>query len=393
MIAHMSTHPPLILGIMSGTSADGIDVAIMRMAANQGGQPELVHFLSSPMPPRLSELILRLAEPGVNEIDVMGSVHVQLGHAYAAAALQAITAAGLHAGDIAAIGCHGQTIRHRPKDKHPFSLQIGCASTIAERTGITTISDFRSRDIAAHGQGAPLVPFAHRQLFASKDADTAVLNIGGIANITWLGKDDSITGFDCGPGNMLMDGLMLALSDGRDSYDEGGELAASGRICQPMLETLLQIPFLKRTPPKSTGREEFGSQVIDTILGWPEISDADRLATACALSVEAIAGSIRFLPDPPQRWLVCGGGAQNTHLMKSLASRLAPATITGTQDCGIPEQAVEAASFAVLALQTLCGATNTVAEVTGALHPVCGGSIAPGKNWSTLLHDIPTWTR
>jgi len=392
MLVPMKTSP-LILGIMSGTSADGIDVAIMRMAANMETRPELVHFLSCPMPPRLSEPILRLGEPGVNEIDSMGSLHVQLGHAYAAAAMQTITAAGLHAGDIAAIGCHGQTIRHRPKDKHPFSLQIGCASTIAERTGITTIADFRSRDIAAHGQGAPLVPFAHRQLFASQDMDTAVLNIGGIANITWLGKDGSTTGFDCGPGNMLMDGLTLALSDGRDSYDEYGALAASGQICQPLLEKLLDIPFLNRTPPKSTGREEFGSQVIDCILGWPEISDADRLATACALSVEAIAGSVRFLPNPPQRWLVCGGGAQNTHLMRSLARRLAPASISGTKDSGMPEQAVEAASFAILARQTLCGAVNTVAAVTGAAHAVCGGSIAPGNNWPTLLSDIPNWTR
>ncbi|MDQ6966392.1 MAG: anhydro-N-acetylmuramic acid kinase, partial [Mariprofundaceae bacterium] len=166
---------PLILGIMSGTSADGIDVAIVRM----NEKPELLHFQSLPMPDALREPILRLAEPGIHEIDVMGALHVQLGRAYAKAALQAIAAAGLEAGDIAAIGCHGQTIRHRPAGKHPFSLQIGCAATLAEQTGITTISDFRSRDIAAGGQGAPLVPFAHRRLFASDDMDTAVLNLGG----------------------------------------------------------------------------------------------------------------------------------------------------------------------------------------------------------------------
>ncbi|MDQ6965611.1 MAG: anhydro-N-acetylmuramic acid kinase, partial [Mariprofundaceae bacterium] len=215
----------------------------------------------------------------------------------------------------------------------------------------------------------------------------------GIANITWLGKDDSTSGFDCGPGNMLMDGLMLALSDGRNSYDEGGELAATGQICQPLLEQLLNIPFLHKHPPKSTGREEFGSPIVDSILAWPEISDADRLATACALSVESIAASVDFLPRPPQRWLVCGGGACNTHLMRSLAARLAPAELSGTQDSGMPGQAVEAASFALLARQTLCGAANTVAEVTGAAHPVCGGSVTPGDNWPSLLQDIPTWTR
>ncbi|HCS12485.1 MAG TPA: recombination protein RecR [Zetaproteobacteria bacterium] len=200
--------PPIILGIMSGTSADGIDVAVMRMTK----KTELLHFLSLPMPPELREPILRLAEPGVNEIELMGALHVRLGHAYAHAALQAIEAAGLKTGDIAAIGCHGQTIRHRPGERHPFTMQIGCAATIAERTGITTVDDFRSRDIAAGGQGAPLVPFAHRRLFASEDTDIAVLNIGGIANITWLGRDGSTSGFDCGPGNMLMDVLMLERS-------------------------------------------------------------------------------------------------------------------------------------------------------------------------------------
>jgi len=380
---------PLILGIMSGTSADGIDVAIVRM----GAKPELEHFKALPMPSRLREPILRLAEPGIHEIDVMGALHVHLGRAYAKAALDTIAAAGLQASDIAAIGCHGQTIRHRPHGKNPFTLQIGCAASIAEQTGITTISDFRSRDIAAGGCGAPLVPFAHRQLFASDDADTAVLNIGGIANITWLGKDGSTSGFDCGPGNMLMDGLMLALSDGRNSYDEDGALAATGHICKPLLDKLLSIPFLHKSPPKSTGREEFGSEVIDSILAWPEISDADRLATACALSVEGIATCVRFLPNPPQRWLVCGGGARNSYMMQGLAARLAPVILSGTGACGMPEQAVEAACFAMLAQQTLCGAANTVAEATGATHPVCGGSITPGNNWCDLLRDIPAWTR
>jgi len=388
-----SDQHPLILGIMSGTSCDGIDVAIMRMSPVIGLRPELMHFQSLPMPDELREPILRLAEPGIHEIDAMGALHVQLGRAYGKAALRAIAAAGLETDDITAIGCHGQTLRHRPHGKHPFTLQIGCAATIAEQTGITTISNFRSRDIAAGGEGAPLVPFAHQQLFASDDADIAMLNIGGIANLTWLGRDGSITGFDCGPGNMLMDGLILALSDGRNSYDEDGGLAASGRICKPLLEELLNIPFLHKSPPKSTGREEFGSEVIDSILAWPEISDADRLATACALSVEVIAGSVRFLPNPPGRWLVCGGGARNTHLMRCLASRLAPASLDGTEACGIPGQAVEAACFAMLARETLCGAVNTVAEVTGATHAVCGGSITPGKNWTALLRDIPTWTR
>jgi len=381
--------PPIILGIMSGTSADGIDVAVMRMTK----KTVLLHFLSLPMPPELREPILRLAEPGVNEIELMGALHVRLGHAYAHAALQAIEAAGLKTGDIAAIGCHGQTIRHRPGERHPFTMQIGCAATIAERTGITTVDDFRSRDIAAGGQGAPLVPFAHRRLFASGDTDIAVLNIGGIANITWLGRDGSTSGFDCGPGNMLMDVLMLELSDGRNGFDEDGALAASGAVSQPLLDKLLAHPFLSKRPPKSTGREDFGSAVADIILAWPEISDADRLATACELTARSIADCIRFLPAAPARWLVCGGGARNSHLMQSLAGKLAPADVCGTESRGMSGQAVEAACFAMLAMQTLCGSANTLAAVTGASHDVCGGSIHPGANWPLVLQDIPTWTR
>lgn len=385
--------PPIILGIMSGTSADGIDVAVMRFPAGEAERPELLHFLSRPMPPELHEPILRLAEPGMNEIEPMGVLHVQLGRAYAKAALEAIEAAGLKPQDIAAIGCHGQTIRHRPNQRHPFTLQIGCAASIAEHTGITAIHDFRSRDIAAGGQGAPLVPFAHRRLFASADADIAVLNIGGIANLTWLGGDGSTTGFDCGPGNMLMDALMLELSDGRNGYDDEGALAASGAPCRPLLDKLLEHPFLNKRPPRSTGREDFGSEVAHTILAWPGISDADRLATASALTVQAVAQSVRFLPGEPAQWLVCGGGARNRHLMRCLADRLAPASVRETDSRGMPGQAVEAACFAMLAFETLKGSGNTLAGVTGAAHDSCGGSISPGANWSRLVHAIPTWTR
>lgn len=384
---------PIILGIMSGTSADGIDVAVMRLSTDTGGKSELLHFLSLPIPPELREPILRLAEPGVNEIDPMGALHVRLGRAYAIAALQAIEEAGLKPGEITAIGCHGQTIRHRPGDKNPFTLQIGCAATVAERTGITTVSDFRSRDIAAGGQGAPLVPFAHRQLFASAEADIAVLNLGGIANITWLGGNGSTAGFDCGPGNMLMDALMLELSDGCYGFDEDGALAASGSPCRPLLEQLLDHPFLQKRPPKSTGREDFGADVAHTILAWPDISDADRLATACELTVQGVKDSIRFLPAAPQAWLVCGGGARNAHLMHRLAELLAPARVGTTESAGMPSQAVEAACFAMLAFETLRGANNALAEVTGASHASCGGCITPGNNWSGLLHDIQTWIR
>jgi len=381
--------PPLILGIMSGTSVDGIDIAIMRMQA----KPELLHFSEHAMPDPLHEPLLRLAVPGINEIDQMGELGQMLGKAYADAALSAIAAAGLQPSDIAAIGCHGQTIRHRPRLRHPFTLQIGNPAIIAERTGITTVSDFRSRDIAAGGEGAPLVPFSHRRLFASDAENIAVLNLGGIANITWLGKDGSTTGFDCGPGNMLMDALMLELSDGRNGFDADGELAATGHICQQLLEELMQHPFVKRSPPKSTGREEFGREMLHRILARPDLSDADRMATTLAFTVQCVAEAVDFLPSSPSQWLVCGGGVRNSHMMRSLGERLAPAQVNASDSAGLPAQAVEAASFAILAEQTLRGASNTISAVTGASHAVCCGNITPGANWPDLLRDIAAWTR
>jgi len=387
----LRTGHPLFIGIMSGTSADGIDVAIVRF--NSRDKPVLVEFLEFPMPKKLSEPVLRLAAPGLNEIDRMGELDRALANAYADAALTALQNAGIKPSDIAAIGCHGQTVRHRPGAEHPFTMQIGCAATLAERTGITVVSDFRSRDIAAGGEGAPLVPFAHWQLFGQDNENTAVLNIGGIANITWLGGNGEITGFDTGPGNMVMDALMLSISGGKHGFDENGQLAASGSVCQPLLDQLIQHPFLLRTPPKSTGREEFGETLLDTIMLWPDISDADRMSTACQLTVASIKNSIRFMPDTPARWLCCGGGIRNNYLMSQLADQLAPANVDTTEAEGMPPQAVEAVSFALLARQTLMGKPNTLPRVTGASHAVCGGQITPGNNWQELLQNIPSWIR
>ncbi|MDQ6957814.1 MAG: anhydro-N-acetylmuramic acid kinase [Mariprofundaceae bacterium] len=381
--------PPLFIGIMSGTSCDGIDVAIVRMDE----KPQLVDFCEHSMPEKLREPILRLSEPGIDEIDAMGELGCALGSAFANTALRTIEHAGLNVQDIATIGCHGQTIRHQPHAKHPFTLQIGSAAVIAEKTGITTVSDFRSRDLAADGEGAPLVPFAHRLLFASDTENIAVLNIGGIANITWLGSDGKTVGFDTGPGNMVMDELMLALTGGRCAYDTDGELAARGSLCRGLLDQLMQHPFLKRQPPKSTGREDFGHKIADQILAWPDLNDADRVATACAFTIHGIASAIRFLPDVPDAWLVCGGGARNPYLMRKLSEHLAPASVSTTETAGIPPQAVEAVSFAILAHRTILGQNNILSAVTGARRDVCGGTITPGNNWPELLQRLSTWTR
>jgi len=382
-MAHtQATH---LIGMMSGTSCDGIDVAIIDVNSQK-----LAHFSAYPMPAELHEPILRLASPGLNEIDTLGSLDRALGLAFAKAANNAIKASNIAKEHILAIGNHGQTIRHRPhySGNHPFTLQIGCAATLAELTGLTIISDFRSRDIAAGGEGAPLVPFAHQQLFGQQHRPTAILNLGGIANITMLNPDGSIQGFDTGPANMVMDALMLQLSDGRHAYDQYGELAASGNICTELLTVLMQEVFIFKTPPKSTGRETFGQTVVDYIMAWPDISDADRLATACALTVQSIVANISHLHCKPEQWFVCGGGAKNKHLMHSLKQALAPATIQTTDDLGIPSASVEAVSFALLAKYALLGKANTMAQVTGARHDVCGGQITPGENWPQVVQWI-----
>ncbi|ATX82733.1 anhydro-N-acetylmuramic acid kinase [Mariprofundus ferrinatatus] len=389
----MRTDHQLFIGIMSGTSADGIDIAIARMDHLPGSRMELIQFSEYPMPEKLREPILRLAAPGLNEIERMGELDRALGHAYADTVLAALHGVGLKPADIAVIGLHGQTIRHHPRAEYPYTVQIGCAATVAERTGITTVSDFRSRDIAAGGEGAPLVPFSHHHLFAHERKNIAVVNIGGIANVTWLGLDGTMIGFDTGPGNMIMDGLMLTISEGRSAFDHNGELAASGTVCDPLLEKLMQHPFLQRKPPKSTGREEFGEDIVNLILGWPDISDADRMATACQFTADSIENSLNYMPVEPARWLVCGGGVRNGHLMSLLKRQLAPARVTTTDVEDIPPQAVEALCFAILARQTLMGEPNTLCEVTGAAHAVCGGQITPGKNWQELLQAIPAWIR
>ena len=380
---------PILMGIMSGTSCDGVDVAVAEM----GATPRLVHLSEQPMPDALREPLLRLCAPAMNELDIMGEIGQALGRAYAEAARRAAREAGLELADILAIGLHGQTIRHRPDARHPYTLQIGSAAQVAERTGLTVVSDFRARDIAAGGCGAPLVPFAHRQLFAREGRNVAVLNVGGIANITWLGADGETIGFDAGPGNMVMDGLMLALTDGRCRFDANGELAARGQACPALVEALMADPWLARRPPKSAGREQFGAPVVDRILGWPELSDADRLATALAFTVCAVRDARRFLPGEPDAWLVCGGGARNARLMQGLAEALAPAPVQATDEAGVPSQAVEALAFAILAWHALLGAPNTLAAVTGAARDTCGGAITPGDNWPRVLETIRHWTR
>ncbi|RMH59832.1 MAG: anhydro-N-acetylmuramic acid kinase [Zetaproteobacteria bacterium] len=385
----MEHTPNLFVGIMSGTSCDGIDVAIVDPSAPH----PLVYFEEHAMPDELRRQLLELAERGSCTLEMLGTLDRALGIAYASAVQATLARAEIAHERIAAIGCHGQTIRHDPCASPPFTLQIGCPATLAEQTGITVVDDFRRRDMAAGGQGAPLAPFAHRQLFAHPKRITVVLNIGGIANLTWLEPEGATMGFDCGPGNMIMDGLMQHFSKGARRFDLDGRLAAQGRVCEPLLNDLLTHPFIRQRPPKSTGREDFGKAMVHRLLNWPHLSDADRMATACAFTVRCIALQRRWLPADADRWLICGGGARNRHLMRSLQQALAPAIVHSTNHVGVPPQAVEAVCFAILAQHCLLGRVNTLASVTGAQHDSCGGRITPGANWPRLLRmGSGAWT-
>jgi len=379
----------LLVGVMSGTSADGIDVAIVRIGAD--GRPALVHYREHPMPEKLRASILHLAESG-GGMDALGQLDRSLGEAIADAVLATLEDAAIPPAGITAIGSHGQTVRHRPDANPAFTMQIGCPSTIAEKTGITTVADFRRRDIAAGGEGAPLAPFAHRLMFGREGQSVAILNIGGIANISLCSSDGRVTGFDTGPGNMIMDGLMRQLSGGQQAYDADGRLAGDGTVCEPLLAELLAHPFFCRQPPKSTGREAFGEGMVREIMAWPDIGDAERMATALELTARSIADARRFLPVTPDAWFICGGGAHNPQLMRRLRELLAPAVVQGIDALGIPPEAVEAVCLAVLAWHTLRGLPNVLPAVTGASHAVCGGHIAPGDNWPALFGEPATST-
>ncbi|MDX8381969.1 MAG: anhydro-N-acetylmuramic acid kinase [Ghiorsea sp.] len=371
------------VGLMSGTSLDGIDAAVVSLS---GDDVELICFDTFALPDKLKEPLLHLNQPGYHEIDSMGVLDRELGFSFAQAALDIINKAGLKPSQIIAIGSHGQTIRHRPQgvdNSMPFTLQIGDAATIAEKTGVTVVSDFRKRDIAACGQGAPLVPFVHKRLFSQAGKNVAIVNIGGIANITYLGADCTVLGFDTGPGNMVMDGLMKTMTDARFGYDAGGELAATGKVYQPLLDQLLAHPFFKKVPPRSTGREDFGENVVHQIMSF-DIPDANKMATASALTAQSITQSMSFLPQKPDLWLLCGGGALNTHLKQTVTDLLEGAQVQTTTDVGLAVEAVEAVAFALLAEQTLQGKPNVISAVTGALHDVCGGQITPGNNWQQV---------
>lgn len=349
---------PYFVGLMSGTSADGIDAVLI---TTEGEQSELIGSHHRPMPARLRDEILAFRQAGQNELHRLATLDVKLTLEYASAVVALLEAAQLEAATVTAIGCHGQTLRHHAEGDTPYTLQIVDPNRLAEITGITVVADFRRRDMAAGGQGAPLVPAFHRARLVSEGDSTAVVNIGGIANISLVTAGGDVTGWDTGPGNTLMDGW-VARHQG-EAFDRDGQWAASGTVITPLLSALLEDPYFITRPPKSTGPEYFHLDWLAAHLTGTEAA-ADVQCTLAALTVESLVLVLAQQPLDVVR--VCGGGARNAWLMQQLTDRLGDTTVTTTEAIGVDPEWVEAWAFAWLAEQTLAGRAGNVPAVTGA---------------------------
>ena len=365
----------LFIGLMSGTSMDGIDAAIIDFASKS---PKLIASYQHAMPQALHSTITPLLLPGNDNIDAFGSADHQLGKCFADAVAGLLKQATLKPDEIIAIGSHGQTVRHRPPSKntqHPFTLQIGDPNIIAAQTGITTVSDFRRKDIALGGQGAPLVPAFHHYAFHCKEHNRAIVNIGGISNVTLLPAQGNVTGFDTGPGNRLLDAWMHRHHD--KAFDENGAWANAHPHNRDLLSTLKNHAFFQRSPPKSTGREEFNLEWLDQQLQkHPSVAPGVVQATLLRLSAETIADAINAQTYTADEIFICGGGALNKALMAML-NTLLPGQVTSTAVLGIPPEWVEAAAFAWLARQTINNLAGNLPAVTGAKKPSILGGIYP----------------
>ena len=363
------------IGLMSGTSLDGVDAVLAQVDAS--GRLQSHSHVHAPFDAALRACLLALQHSGPDELHRSALAANALAHAYADLVERLLAASGMRAREVQAMGAHGQTLRHRPGefDGRGYTLQLLNGALLAELTGIDVVCDFRSRDVAAGGQGAPLVPAFHAACFARPGMDTAVLNVGGIANLSLLGADGSVRGFDCGPGNMLMD-LWCQRHQGT-AYDAGGRWAASGALDAALLQRLLDEPFFARLPPKSTGRDLFDAVWLDQRLMGSEAA-ADVMATLTELSARAAVDALRAHAPATSELLVCGGGAFNAQLMTRLAKGLGAAVrLRSTADAGIAPDQVEALAFAWLAAAHVARRAGNLPQVTGAAGPRLLGALYP----------------
>jgi len=376
-----------VAGLMSGTSIDGVDVAIVDITRQK---VDLLAFDVFPYTTTLRREILQLCNPESAQLDNICHYNFVLGEVFADAVIKLCHKSGISLNSIDLVGSHGQTIYHNPRGNRfnrttiRSTLQIGEPSVVAHRTGITTVADFRPGDIAARGEGAPLVPYADYVLFGRNRVSRAVQNIGGIANVTFLPsrcKQNDIIAFDTGPGNVVIDSIIRLISGGKKGFDPGGKMAAQGIVDKKLLNEMLRHPFLLRRPPKSTGREEFGSFFADRVYqnaAQKGLSDTDIVATVTAFTANSIARAYhQFLPAIPDEVILCGGGSHNKTLVEMLRRELPNAKMLSTEDFGISVDAKEAVSFAILAWASIKGLTNNVPGATGADRPVVLGKIIP----------------
>ena len=381
-----------VIGLMSGTSGDGVDAALVEIHGNGLAlQVKPLAFAPLPYPTALQRRILAASTGGtVSEICHLNAL---LGEVFAKAALRVIKKAGLRPSDIHLLGSHGQTVRHRPKPiREPglgairSTLQIAEPAVIAERTGITTVADFRPRDLAAGGQGAPLTPYAHYLLLRDPKRSRLIVNLGGISNVTYLpagGGLDSVLAFDTGPGNMVLDALAHRLTRGQQSMDRGGKMAAKGTVDAALLASLLAHRFLRQRPPKSTGREEFGESFLARLLAMKRrrsLAATDLMATCSLFTAMAVGGARRWLKGRVDDVIVGGGGVRNRTLMINLAEVFNPIPVRTFEDLGWESKSFEAVAFALLAYQTIHGECTSVPAATGAKHAVILGTIVPGTS-------------
>jgi len=377
-----------VIGLMSGTSADGVDAAVVEWPPGDAARPfRLLAQREEPFPAELQQRIHTLAAgrcaPGA-ALRELAALDIELGERFAAAAVAVARQADVPLDSVAAIASHGQTVAHHPELR--ATLQIGDPSLIAERTGVTTVADFRPRDLAAGGEGAPLAPFFHFTAFADAAENRAALNLGGIANVTWLpagALPADVIAFDVGPANALLDGVVQLATGGAERMDAGGRRARRGAVDSALLLELLDDDFLRAPPPKSTGRERYGTAEAEALLArWRDRPLDDLVATLLAFSAEAVGHACREHlggAGPIARLLVGGGGARNPELIAALRTAVPGAIVEPFDACGVPAGAAEAMAFALLGRNALLGLPNHLPRTTGAAAERVLGEIVPGR--------------
>jgi anhydro-N-acetylmuramic acid kinase len=384
--------PRRVLGLTSGTSVDGVDAALVEIAGTgKELRWALRAFVQQPYPEELRADIFELFDTGQAKLSELIGLEARIGAEFAEAALAALRRSGLSPGELDLVGSHGQTIWHRPPSVAGPELagtwQAGSAAVLAERLGVPVVHDFRARDVAAGGEGAPLASYVNWLMLTDEKVGRLALGLGGIASLTYLppaAPPEKVLAFHAGPANMVIDETVRALTAGRLHFDAGGRMAAAGHVSAGLLQDLMRHPFFRRRPPRSTGRDEFGSRFAVNVLGKARrlgLSAEDLVATVTALSAQAIGDAIKefVLPAGPlDEVVVSGGGAHNAELVEHIRRQMPPNTsVLLSDEFGLPADAKEALCVAVLANETVCGHPNNLPSATGARHPVILGSIVP----------------